>query len=78
MKSNQPRSHDICFFFILWEGESEETEYTEKEVDVNLRNGFHLNYAFSSDWKKLQVYLWSGSYAKEDQDLTDQKYKHRR
>ena len=39
-KWNQPCSHDICFFFILWESESKETKLklkTENEVEVKLK-----------------------------------------
>ena len=62
-KWNQPCSHDICFFFILWESESKETKYSENEVEVKLKIRLKLGRLkylnISLIWMKCKERSWS-------------------
>lgn len=59
----------ICFFFILWGRIRKGRNTLWKRLNLNWKRCFHTNCAFY--WKKLYIYLWSGSHAKKRIKNTD-------
>lgn len=67
-----------AYFLFCGRANQKETKYSENGVKVKLKMTFSLKLCLLEWLEKLQIYLWSGSYAKKDKEHTDYKYKHRR